>query len=210
MLISLQNYFRSKPARPYLTATMLQTVSLSDFDVEHRFAPRQYMQPGELDILVALISSVSPRSVLEIGVNIGMTAHVVLDYVPSIEHYQGVDLLPEGLPTLQGQYTEVPAKPGHLVSDRRFELILRLHGSFDLQPKDLLSADAIFIDGDHSYDAVLNDSYLAKDLIRDGGIIIWHDYGNPTVEVTAALDDLAANGRNIRHIDGTWLAFERF
>jgi hypothetical protein len=26
--------------------------------------------------------------------------------------------------------------------------------------------------------------------VRPGGIIIWHDYGNPTVEVTQVLDHL--------------------
>ena len=41
------------------------------------------------------------------------------------------------------------------------------------QPK---TVDLIFIDGDHSYKAVLEDTEVALRLIRPGGLIIWHDY----------------------------------
>lgn len=36
--------------------------------------------------------------------------------------------------------------------------------------------DFVFVDGDHSYDLVMNDTQKAFDLIKEGGIIIWHDY----------------------------------
>jgi predicted O-methyltransferase YrrM len=38
------------------------------------------------------------------------------------------------------------------------------------------SADLVFVDGDHSFDAVLADSRSAFDLIRPGGVVVWHDY----------------------------------
>lgn len=42
----------------------------------------------------------------------------------------------------------------------------------------------IFIDGDHSYDAVKEDTKNAfKVLDRENGIIVWHDYGNTTEDV---------------------------
>jgi hypothetical protein len=40
-------------------------------------------------------------------------------------------------------------------------------------------------------------------------MIIWHDYQNTPAEVTAVLDRLYAEGRNLVHITGTSLVFER-
>jgi predicted O-methyltransferase YrrM len=168
------------------------------------------MHDGELDLLVGLLATVKPKSVIEFGVNVGLTAWAVLEHLPDIESYQGIDLSLGGLPTLPGQLTEIPEEPGWMVlDDERFELVLRPRGSLDLKPKDLLSADAVFIDGDHSFDAVMHDTALAHDLVRPGGIIIWHDYLNPSVDVTRALDELAAVGHLIHSIEATWLAFER-
>lgn len=38
------------------------------------------------------------------------------------------------------------------------------------------SMDYIFIDGDHSYEGVKNDTEKALQLLRPGGVIVWHDY----------------------------------
>jgi predicted O-methyltransferase YrrM len=72
-------------------------------------------------------------------------------------------------------------------------------------------ADAVFIDGDHGCLAVEHDSALARALVRPGGIIVYHDYHElGTVDVKPVLDLLHRGGRNIEHVEGTWLAFERF
>jgi len=191
---------------------MLPTVSQNDFNIIRRFPSRQYMHDGELDLIVAILTQCRPKIMIEFGVNVGLTAQAVLKNVASIERYIGIDVLPGYQCILRGQQGEVPINPGFLVlEDERFSLLLRKRGSFDLRPHDLPEADAIFIDGDHSYDAVMNDSALAQQRIRPGGVILWHDYGNPTVEVTAALDDVAMHdGRTILNIEGTWLALEKF
>lgn len=36
--------------------------------------------------------------------------------------------------------------------------------------------DVVFVDGDHSYDVVKNDTEKAFELVRPGGSILWHDY----------------------------------
>lgn len=38
------------------------------------------------------------------------------------------------------------------------------------------SMDYIFIDGDHSYQGVRNDTEKALQLLKPGGVIVWHDY----------------------------------
>jgi predicted O-methyltransferase YrrM len=36
--------------------------------------------------------------------------------------------------------------------------------------------DLVFVDGDHSYELVKNDTLKAFELVRKGGVILWHDY----------------------------------
>lgn len=42
-----------------------------------------------------------------------------------------------------------------------------------------LSADLVFVDGCHAYAYCKNDTALAVNLLRPGGILVWHDYMHP-------------------------------
>jgi hypothetical protein len=91
--------------------------------------------------------------------------------------------------------------------DSRFYLLLQ--PSLTIEQYDLEMCDAVFIDGDHSEKAVLHESRLARALVRPGGMICWHDYNNPAVEVTQALNSLIGEGWKIESIPNSWLAFMR-
>lgn len=173
--------------------------------------PRRYMNPGELELLIAMVRSVSPRHVVEIGVNEGRTAKAILANVVGIERYTGIDVPLGYVPAKPVQRYEVPIHPGHLVrDDPRFHLMVRPRGSLDLTQRDLQPADAVFIDGDHGRGAVENDSALALAVIRRPGIIVWHDLHDlGTVDVKPVLEALRGAGRNITHVKDTWLAFEQ-
>lgn len=175
-----------------------------------QFPPR-YFNRHELDVLVALVASVSPQVVIEFGCNEGRAAATILRNVQGIVDYVGIDVLPGYVTNQRCQRKEVPAEPGKFAkADPRFRLIVRPRGAFDLWPGDLPAADAIFIDADHSREGVLNDTALAAAVIRPGGILIWHDdNGLPVVQVTQTLDQLYAAGALIAHVEGTWLAFQR-
>lgn len=169
------------------------------------------MNPGELEILCHLFREVNPVTVIEFGVNTGRTAKALLREVPTIQKYIGIDVAPGYITPMKVQRREVPAVPGELVAgDSRVEVIIRPQGSHQLTEHDLPRADAIFIDGDHSRRGVEWDTMLATIVIRRGGVIVWHDYHDQgTVEVRDVLDELYVKGRDIHHIAGTWLAFER-
>ncbi|MFF2290451.1 class I SAM-dependent methyltransferase [Peribacillus butanolivorans] len=94
--------------------------------------------------------------------------------------------------------------------DSRVELFVKPNGSRDLHPSDLPAADLIFIDGDHSKEGVLLDTILARQVIRQGGIICWHDYRNHLVpDVTAVIDSLnIKEGDHICLIENTMLCFQ--
>lgn len=169
---------------------------------------REYFNSGELQILVALARSIGARSMLEIGCRDGRTARLMLYNVVTLSRYVGVDVIGDYEPSLVCQRGEMVEHPGELVRhDPLFELMLRARGSLDLTPGDFPEwFDLVYIDGDHSAAAVMHDSKLAFQVTRPGGLVVWHDVGNAAVEVTEVIDELAAH-RDIRAIDGTWLAY---
>lgn len=171
----------------------------------------RFFNPGELDILVHLVRSVTPKCVIEFGCNEGRAAAAILRNVPEIEEYVGIDVLPSYKTINECQRKEVPTAPGRFAAfDPRFRLMLRARGSFDLASTDLPDADACFIDADHSRAGVLNDFGLARAVTRTEGIIIFHDdNGLPQVQVSETLDEIRSRGDSIVHVDGTWLAFLR-
>lgn len=164
-------------------------------------------------MLIALVKSVSPRGVLEFGVNVGRTAQAILEFCPTIERYEGVDV-PMGYVTEKTvQRNEIPLVPGELVNrDPRFRLFIRPTGSHELSEEDLSRCDAVFIDGDHSHRGVMNDTALALALVRQGGIVIWHDYHDlGTVDVREALHEMQSKFPDmpLRHVPGTWIVYCR-
>jgi predicted O-methyltransferase YrrM len=187
--------------------------SLEVWPIDWTGLPTQYMSHGnnDLEVLVALVRSVSPRHVIEFGVNVGRTAKAIMANVPGIERYTGIDVPLDYVPILALQLDNVVPNPGEMVlSDPRFHLIIRPRGSLDLTAADLEPCDVAFIDGDHGREAVLHDTMLARALVRPGGVIVWHDYhtiGN--VDVMAVLDEMHHAGAAIQRIDNSWLAFER-
>jgi len=187
--------------------------SLEVWPIDWTGLPTQYMSHGnnDLEVLIALVRGVSPRHVIEFGVNVGRTAKAIMANVPGIERYTGIDVPLDYVPILALQRDNAVPNPGEMVlSDPRFHLIVRPRGSLDLTAADLDPCDVAFIDGDHGRAAVLHDTMLARALVRPGGIIVWHDYqehGN--VDVKAVLDEMHAAGAAIQRVDNCWLAFER-
>jgi len=61
----------------------------------------------------------------------------------------------------------------------------------------------IFVDADHSYNGVLNDSGKAFEMIRPGGLIVWHDY-LMIDDVTRAIIEIGKD-KNLHNLKGTSL-----
>jgi predicted O-methyltransferase YrrM len=154
---------------------------------------RKYMHAGELEILLSLLYHIQPKSMVEFGVNVGITANAVLHNFPDMEHYLGIDVEPNHAMEIAWQQNEIPMEPGSLVvNDPRFELVIR-PSRRELRHR----FDAAFIDGDHGFNAVISDYLTAVEIVNPGGIIIFHDYTNPTVMVTEALGQPSpARGRH--------------
>jgi predicted O-methyltransferase YrrM len=193
---------------------MLAVTTRSSLDIEPidwLGLHHEYQNQGELEILVALARSIDARSMIEIGCRDGRTARVMLYNVVTLSRYVGIDVAEGYEPALACQRSEILARPGELVRhDPLFELVVSARGSLDLTKDDFHGErfDICYIDGDHSAAAVGHDSRLAFEVTRPGGLVVWHDYANPDVEVTGVLEALAtAHDLPIRRIAETWLAF---
>ena len=170
----------------------------------------QYVNVPDRKVLLALSAAFVPRTVVEIGVQRGETAKLLLENGPWIREYIGIDVPPGTVMPLPGQQSEVPAAAGELaLDDPRFRTLVRPRGSRDVTAAELALVCMVIIDGDHSAPAVLADTALARAILRPGGVCCWHDYGNKTVEVTAVIDQLnRADGQRICLVEGTWTCFE--
>lgn len=65
--------------------------------------------------------------------------------------------------------------------------------------------DILFIDGDHSYDGVIQDFNIYSKLVKGGGYIVFDDYNDyqHSPQVKRAVDDIIPNLNNLYHIIGT-------
>jgi hypothetical protein len=66
-----------------------------------------------------------------------------------------------------------------------------IHDSRTLDLRPFCPLDFVFIDGDHRYQTVKQDTLKCLPAIRRGGVLAWHDYGL-SEDVTAWLDELRA------------------
>jgi predicted O-methyltransferase YrrM len=147
--------------------------------------------------------------VIEFGINTGRTAQALLEYVPDIERYVGIDVPPGYHTEKVAQRLEVPAYAGELVlEDERVGLIVREGGSQAVHATELPYADFVFIDGDHSRAGVENDTMLAMQRTRPGGMIVWHDYNDGgAVDVREVLDEKFEKGWDLWHAKDTWIVY---
>lgn len=173
--------------------------------------PSIYLGLNDIEPILAFVQTFNFKTIIEFGIQRGATAKCILDNCPSVEKYIGIDLTLNSQTTLPIQQGEVPQIAGELVKDyHQVELIITPNGTRDLSPGHLPAADLILIDGDHSTEGVYLDTILARQTIRKGGIICWHDYGNSLVpDVTGIIDDLnTKEGNHIFLIENGFLCFQ--
>ena len=61
--------------------------------------------------------------------------------------------------------------------------------------------DVVFLDGDHAYASIAREITDFRPLVRPGGILAGHDYGNPRwVQVTRAVDELVPDRQVVGQI----------
>ncbi|MEZ5174011.1 MAG: class I SAM-dependent methyltransferase [Bacteroidia bacterium] len=130
--------------------------------------------PTDLALIKALALKINAGKYFEIGTwrgeSVANAASVVSEcYTLNLSDEE---LKRRGLPEkyigLHRHFSDGNPRITHLFGDSRAFDFSAFEGKMDL----------VFVDGDHHFDSVVNDTKTAFRLIRDGGAIIWHDYSH--------------------------------
>jgi predicted O-methyltransferase YrrM len=116
---------------------------------------------------------------LEVGVHEGRSALWMLENVLThpTSHLTGVDIFADEYQGRSGGYKETYL--GNLELSEVAERTTTIEGSSQtvLRTLPLSSFDLIYVDGSHQNADVLEDSVLCWRLLKDGGLLIFDDYG---------------------------------
>jgi hypothetical protein len=137
------------------------------------------------------------RRILEMGSYIGHTAKILAENTESGVRITTLDEYPEHGAAYRN--TSVEKK-----IDRRIGKVSRERFGADEK------YDLIFLDADHHFESVFNDTIVALSLLTEEGVLVWHDYQNKDHfggwnDVPEVLK-LFSSHIPIVAIKGTWLA----
>ena len=120
--------------------------------------------------LVEYISERNPRFVCEIGTFEGGTNFLLSQGIPTVKQMIGVDLFVQHTTQLR-YYCKNDRKVNFLNgSSYAAETVQKVEAILNGEKLDFL-----FIDGDHRYEGVKSDFLAYKHLVKEGGIIAFHD-----------------------------------
>lgn len=145
-------------------------------------------------IIYDIISSINGDNVtyMEIGSYAGASASLMSSH-PKVKKVYSLDI---GNPILK----EIPIKNVNYFKTDMCQYTYiegnSLHSSTVSKVKDEISeVDVLFIDGDHSYNAVISDFKSYSPLVKDGGYIIFDDYMDyrHSPEVKPSVDYIVKN-----------------
>lgn len=165
-------------------------------------------------VILALLSSTRPcKRILEIGTAAG---HMTANFT----EWTDADATAFTLGITADLHAS--AAPGQRYEDPPREALGRMSNHFGKAHKvffitadsmtydfgRLAPLDFVFVDGAHDLPHVVSDSRKAYDVLRPGGMLVWHDFTSPAewVEVRPALELLHFR-EPIDHVQGTAVAF---
>jgi hypothetical protein len=122
---------------------------------------------ADLVILLKIAVCTEPKRVMEIGSYRGYTALFLAQHISPDARIVTIDRQPD-----HGEAYRKTSFAG---------MIERRVGDVDramFERDESASYDLIFVDADHSYESVRNDTELVLPLLAPTGFIVWHDYAN--------------------------------
>ena len=136
----------------------------------------------DYEALAATVLYKKPRLIFEIGTYLGITSDFFLQLIPECR-VVSIAYVNRKCNILRKKHNNsglTKKQIGSMVHQNRRSRFTQLIGdSHKLRANDLLENyghfDLVFIDGDHSYEGVLRDTELIKNIIDKEGVICWHD-----------------------------------
>jgi predicted O-methyltransferase YrrM len=161
-------------------------------------------------VFYAFLKCKKIENILEIGTNLGYTTkNIALNYpnskVYTIDIYRELGIVQQDNPCLN----EIPSKSDVGKEAHNINNVTQLYGNSNDYDFGNTIFDAIFIDGNHSYEGVSKDFHNLLSYIKDGTIISFHDVNdNPIVEgVTRFLNELEQKGITVNKVNNSNVAF---
>jgi predicted O-methyltransferase YrrM len=169
---------------------------------------------SDLIILAQMCALLRPESVFEFGTYDGLaTLHFALN-TPVDARITTLDLPPDD-PIRKTDsddtfYTRGITVGQHFHGQPEQSKIQQIYSNsmmFDHQPW-RNKMDLIFVDGGHDYEVVKSDTEKAMEMLRPGGLLVWHDYEFTHYGVYTFLNELAAKSP-LYWVAGTSFVFFR-
>lgn len=129
------------------------------------------VDPEDLSILCAYATQ--KKEILETGTKFGRTAMNLAKFCPADGRVVSIDWR-------QAAARETLSRMPDFIQ-KKVTLIEHDTNTFDFDA--IGKFDMIFIDGDHSPSGVISDTKNALRILKQGGLIFWHDYPALTVKV---------------------------
>ena len=135
--------------------------------------------------LVPIINKLKLEVIMEIGVWKGHTARFILRGCPNIKEYWVTDPWTKLPKSYMGKMTNVSQEDWNKMYLRLCQdlyyfkalKVLRLHSIDAAKIFKKPHFDLVFIDAQHTYEAVKNDINIWKNLVKKGKYLSGHDYG---------------------------------
>jgi predicted O-methyltransferase YrrM len=137
-------------------------------------------KPQELSELLWLVEELAPRAVLEIGTYAGGTLYCLCRLARPDATIISIDL-PSG--RFGGGYTDERAEEMQMLFPSEQQTLKLIRDDSHLpvtleRVKEILDGrqlDLLHIDGDHTYEGVKSDFDIYSPIVREGGMIVFHD-----------------------------------
>jgi predicted O-methyltransferase YrrM len=158
-----------------------------------------FLYPAEVEALVGVAEQIPENgTMINIGAGVGTSSLAVAEARPDINIIT-VDIC-EGGP-LGGLENEINAFKNAEMEDQLPEQILGDSKEIG-KTWDRDKVDFIFVDGDHTEPGIRNDIDAWLQHVKDGGIIVFHDYNiDVWPKVTSVVDELMSGYKSILKID---------
>ncbi|MEE2642264.1 MAG: class I SAM-dependent methyltransferase [Planctomycetota bacterium] len=140
------------------------------------------MPENELMVLSTLCQLLRPQRVFEFGTFTGASTLAMAANTPETTRIQTLDIPPENRRSHRtGVGSDIPFdfEIGEVFQGTRWQEKIQIlkedARDFDTRPY-RNRMDLVFVDADHTYEFVRNDSSKAMEMLAPGGVILWHDY----------------------------------
>lgn len=235
----IERLYRKHRHRRWLFHLRTKVTPAALTDVDPRFAPGTFGTRRETEVrliggpayggtdtyeawILAVLAQTAQR-LFEFGTCTGRTAYAWARNSPPEAKITTLTLSPESQQSYRAAAQDQPSDQQVALRESCFldfyytgtevePKIEQLFGDskeFDETPY-LGRIDLAFIDGSHAYSYVANDTAKALRMVRPGGMVLWHDYGDPcrAPGVFRFLNELSAR-LPLRQIEGTTLVYYR-